>query len=86
MPGYPRYPSLLGAESEHTRSVLGSSAIGLTWPSRGASPLSVGADLVVLSDTPLEVSIGDLPDIDVLATIVGGQIAYCAPKFAGLCG
>jgi hypothetical protein len=43
------------------------------------------ADLVVLSDNPLEVAIDDLPRIDVLATIVGGQIAYCAPTFAGLC-
>ena len=44
------------------------------------------ADLVVLSDNPLEIDINDLPRIDVLATIVGGQIVYCAPTFAGLCG
>jgi hypothetical protein len=44
------------------------------------------ADLVVLSDNPLEVSVDDLPEIDVLATIVGGQIAYCAPTFPALCG
>lgn len=44
------------------------------------------ADLVVLSENPLEVEADGLLGIDVLATIVGGQVAFCEPALAALCG
>ena len=53
---------------------------------KGSLATGKWADLVVLSDNPLEIGIDDLPEIDVLATIVGGQIVYCAPTFPGSCG
>ena len=43
------------------------------------------ADLVVLSANPLEVPVGDLLDIDTLMTMVGGEVAWCAPGAEALC-
>ncbi len=43
------------------------------------------ADLVVLSDDPLEVNPDALPNIDVLVTIVGGRAEFCAPGTGPLC-
>ena len=42
--------------------------------------LAVGkyADLVVLSDDPTTVATDSLPDVQVLVTVVGGQVEYCA--------
>jgi predicted amidohydrolase YtcJ len=36
------------------------------------------ADLVILSDNPTTVAVDSLLDIQVLATVVGGQVAHCA--------
>lgn len=36
------------------------------------------ADLVVLSDDPTTVAVDSLLDIQVLATVVGGQVEHCA--------
>jgi predicted amidohydrolase YtcJ len=36
------------------------------------------ADVVILSDDPTTVAVGSLLDIDVLATVVGGQVEHCA--------
>lgn len=43
------------------------------------------ADLVVLSAHPLEVSTPEINEIDVLLTMVGGEVAYCAPEAGWLC-
>jgi len=43
------------------------------------------ADLVVLSDNPLTVPIGQLPEIDVLLTMIGGKVEYCAEGAENLC-
>jgi hypothetical protein len=43
------------------------------------------ADLVILSDDPTAVPSEELRDLQVLATIVGGQAAYCQDPFGDLC-
>jgi predicted amidohydrolase YtcJ len=43
------------------------------------------ADLVILSDDPLAVSTDGLLDIEVLMTMVGGHVAYCAPGQDAFC-
>ena len=43
------------------------------------------ADLVVLSDDPLQVDADALPNIDVLVTMVGGRAEFCAPGAGPLC-
>jgi predicted amidohydrolase YtcJ/ABC-type branched-subunit amino acid transport system substrate-binding protein len=43
------------------------------------------ADIVVLSNDPLEASLEALVDIDVLLTMVGGRIEYCAETASNLC-
>jgi predicted amidohydrolase YtcJ len=49
--------------------------------------LEVGklADLIILSDNPLLVSTDDILNIDVLMTMVGGSVEYCAPGFENYC-
>jgi predicted amidohydrolase YtcJ len=39
------------------------------------------ADLIILSDNPMTVSLDSILDIEVLITMVGGQIEYCAPGY-----
>jgi predicted amidohydrolase YtcJ len=43
------------------------------------------ADLVVVSGNPLEVEPDDLPEIEVLMTMVGGETVYCATGEESLC-
>jgi predicted amidohydrolase YtcJ len=43
------------------------------------------ADLVVLSDDPRSVTTDDLAGVDVLMTMVGGRIEYCAPDASTFC-
>jgi predicted amidohydrolase YtcJ len=43
------------------------------------------ADLVILSDSPLDVAVADLPDIEVLATVVDGQGVFCAAALPSPC-
>lgn len=43
------------------------------------------ADLVVLSDDPLQVDADALPNIDVLVTMVGGRTEFCAAGAGNLC-
>jgi len=43
------------------------------------------ADLVILSDNPMSVAVGSLPDIQVLATMVGGRTEHCAATATALC-
>ena len=43
------------------------------------------ADMVVLSNNPLDVPVGDLPEIEVLMTMVGGVGRYCSIGLESLC-
>jgi predicted amidohydrolase YtcJ len=43
------------------------------------------ADLIILSQNPLEVDPNAIPDIRVLMTMVGGQVAHCAEGQDALC-
>jgi predicted amidohydrolase YtcJ len=43
------------------------------------------ADLVVLSDDPLQIDSDQLKDLTVLSTVVGGAPLYCAAGFEELC-
>jgi predicted amidohydrolase YtcJ len=43
------------------------------------------ADMIILSDNPLEVDPNDLNDIEVLMTMLGGKTEYCALGYANLC-
>lgn len=43
------------------------------------------ADLVVLSDNPLKVPTEKINDIQVLATVIGGNVEWCAPDRMPLC-
>lgn len=43
------------------------------------------ADLVVLSDDPLRISPAQVNNVQVLMTMVGGNVEWCAPGAEGLC-
>jgi predicted amidohydrolase YtcJ len=43
------------------------------------------ADLIILSENPLQVSTEDILDIKVLMTMVGGKVEHCAPGFEMYC-
>jgi len=43
------------------------------------------ADLVILSKNPLDVPVQDLLEIETLMTMVGGEVAWCAPGAEVLC-
>lgn len=43
------------------------------------------ADLVILSESPLEVAPQALADLQVLATLIAGRVEWCAPGHAALC-
>lgn len=43
------------------------------------------ADVVVLSDDPQSIPTGDILDIEVLVTMIGGDIEYCSPTIPSLC-
>tara|TARA_B100000949_G_C14099621_1_gene373567 strand:- start:297 stop:596 length:300 start_codon:yes stop_codon:yes gene_type:complete len=43
------------------------------------------ADLIILSESPLKVDSDSLPNLNVLMTMVGGQVEYCASGHEDLC-
>ena len=43
------------------------------------------ADLVILSANPLDSPIENVPDIEVLMTMIGGKVEWCAPGSEALC-
>jgi predicted amidohydrolase YtcJ len=43
------------------------------------------ADLVILSENPLAVPVEELPNTQVLMTMIGGRVEYCAPGHESLC-
>lgn len=43
------------------------------------------ADLVILSDNPLQVESDSIKDMSVLMTMIGGKVEYCATGFESLC-
>jgi hypothetical protein len=43
------------------------------------------ADLIVLSEDPLTAGPDTIRDIDVLLTMVGGSVEYCAPGAETVC-
>jgi predicted amidohydrolase YtcJ len=43
------------------------------------------ADLVVLDNDPRTVATGDLKDVRVLMTMIGGRVEYCTPGAEALC-
>jgi predicted amidohydrolase YtcJ len=62
-----------GAYAAHQEDVVGSLKAGKY------------ADMVILSANPLTTPIGDLPAIQVVMTMVGGDVKYCAPGYAEIC-
>lgn len=43
------------------------------------------ADIIILSDNPLQTESDSLKDITVLMTMIGGKVEYCATGFESLC-
>ena len=43
------------------------------------------ADLIILSESPLEIDPDSLPNLNVLMTMVNGHVEYCAQKHGALC-
>lgn len=43
------------------------------------------ADIIILSGDPLTVDPNTLKDLDVLMTMVGGQVEWCVPGYEALC-
>ncbi len=43
------------------------------------------ADLIILSANPLAVPADGIPDIQVLMTMVGGEVQYCADGYGAFC-
>jgi predicted amidohydrolase YtcJ len=53
--------------------------------SRGSLAPGKLADLVILSADPRTVAVADLLEIEVLMTMVGGEVAWCAPEAQAWC-
>lgn len=62
-----------GAYAAHQENVIGSLKPGKY------------ADLVILSVNPLTTPTGQIPDIYVVMTMVGGEVKYCAPDQQDVC-
>ena len=43
------------------------------------------ADLIILSDNPFTIDPDSLIDLQVLLTMVGGNVEYCSPGYEDLC-
>ncbi len=63
-----------GAYAAHQENVIGSLKPGKY------------ADIVILSANPLTTPVGQIPNIYVVMTMVGGEVKYCAPDQQDVCG
>lgn len=43
------------------------------------------ADLIIISADPFEIPAEELAELDVLVTVVGGEVVFCAPEALSLC-
>jgi predicted amidohydrolase YtcJ len=65
--------TISGAYAAHQENVIGSLKAGKY------------ADLVILSANPLTTSMAQLPNIQVVMTMVGGKVEYCLPGHDTIC-
>ena len=65
--------TIRGAYAAHQEAVLGSLTPGKY------------ADLVVLSADPLRVPVDEIPDIEILLSVIGGRTEYCPPGQVEIC-
>ena len=66
-------------------SVIGSAYSIFMEESIGSLKEGKFADLIVLSDDPTKVYSESLKDIQVLVTMIGGDIEYCGENYVSLC-
>jgi predicted amidohydrolase YtcJ len=62
-----------GAYAGHLETVLGSLKPGKY------------ADLVILSGNPMTTAVEEIPQIDVVMTMVGGEVRYCSAGYDSIC-
>jgi len=72
------------AQALRAMTIEGAFALGQETELGSLSPGKL-ADLIVLSDNPLEVAADDLLALHVQMTLVGGQVVYCADSDRALC-